>query len=179
MYVSENGDNTILNEFMKYRKYNRRCSVFSPNLNLKTIDLYAAVSSLAVSFAQFLIGSSKHNLLRRLFLSFFERHLRLLYSSSNESDDSDEEESDKLGSESGSTGMYGTQLLCGIGINLGVTLYYDESWDSDGGSCTLPYKNIGEADTRECTGDANIFSMAQILAESWIDTVFVELFGMG
>ena len=51
---------------------------------------------------------------------------------------------------SGSAVKYGTGLggfLCGLGIHLGVTLYYDDSCDSARGSLALPYKNIGEAGT--------------------------------
>ena len=67
----------------------------------------------------------------------------------------------------------------GGGFTLGVTLSSDESCDGDGRSLALPYNNIGEAGTggsvcTKCTGDVNIFSIAQILVESWIDTVFVE-----
>ena len=46
-----------------------------------------------------------------------------------------------------------------------VILSADESCGSDGGSLALPYVNIGEAYTREYTGDTNIFSIARILAE--------------
>ena len=63
--------------------------------------------------------------------------------SSDESDESDKEEYDELGSESRSAGIYGTilyELLHGLGIPLGVTLSYDESWDGDGGSLSPPYK---------------------------------------
>ena len=89
----------------------------------------------------------------------------------DESDEFDKEEYEKLGSESGPSGTYGTnlrELLCGLAYSLGVTLYDDESCDGERGSLVLPYKNISEACTeactRACTGDANIFSMAQILA---------------
>ena len=81
---------------------------------------------------------------------------------SDESYDSDKEEYEKLGSESGSAGRYGTGLgglLCILVIRLVVTLYADNLCDSDGGLLALPYKNIGEAGTVECTGDANIFSI--------------------
>ena len=60
---------------------------------------------------------------------------------SDESDDSDKEEYDKLGSESGSACTHSTGLgglLCGLGINLGVTISADESWDGDRGSFALP-----------------------------------------
>ena len=40
-------------------------------------------------------------------------------------------------------------------------------------------KYIGEVCTRECIVNANIFSIVQILAESWIDPMFVESPGMG
>ena len=64
-------------------------------------------------------------------------------------------------------------LLCGVLFILGVTLYADESCNDDGGSLALPYKNIGEAGTGggvciKCTGDVKIFSIAWILAESWV-----------
>ena len=72
MYVSENGDNIILSESMKDRKYTRCCSVSYYNLNLTTIDLYAAIISLAIRFTQFLIGSSKCILLRHLFSHFLQ-----------------------------------------------------------------------------------------------------------
>ena len=48
---------------------------------------------------------------------------------------------------------------------MGVTIYADESCDGDGGLLALPYENIGEAGTTECTGDASIFSIVQILAD--------------
>ena len=101
---------------------------------------------------------------------------------SDESDDSDEDEFDKLGSEYGSNGTYSTGLgglLCSLGFLLGVNLSDDGSYDSDGGSLALPYKSIGEARTGECTGNANIFSITQISAESWIDPMFVESSGIG
>ena len=58
-----------------------------------------------------------------------------------ESDESDKEEYDKLGSESGSTGKYGTGsggLLRGLGITLGVTIYAGDSWKCDRGSTKIP-----------------------------------------
>ena len=82
---------------------------------------------------------------------------------SDESDDSDKEEYEKLGSESGSAGMYSTilgGLLRVLGINSSATLSSDEQCDGDGGSLALPYKNIGEACTVEYIGDTNIFSIA-------------------
>ena len=66
----------------------------------------------------------------------------------------------------------------GLGIPLGVTLSVDESCDVDGGSFAIQYKNIGELDTVEFTFNANIFSIAQILPESWIDPIFFESYGM-
>ena len=66
-------------------------------------------------------------------------------------------------SESGSAGTYSTGLsglYCGLGIYLGVTLSSGESCDIGGDSLALPYKNIGEEGTIECTYDANIFSFA-------------------
>ena len=44
-------------------------------MNLTTFGLYVAVSSLAVSFAHFLIGSSKCVLLLHLIFSIFAFHL--------------------------------------------------------------------------------------------------------
>ena len=77
MYVYENCDNITLSEFMKDGKQPRFCSQYLSNLNLMNIYLYTAVSSLAVNFAHFLIGTWKRVLLRRLFFSFFARHLCL------------------------------------------------------------------------------------------------------
>ena len=57
--------------------------------------------------------------------------------SSDESDESDEEESYRLGSESGLDGMLVIKLgvlLHDIGLPLGVTLSTDESCDGDRGS---------------------------------------------
>ena len=94
-------------------------------------------------------------------------------------DESEEEESDKLGSEYGPIGMFGTRLggsLHGLGFTLGVTLSDYESCDGDEGSLALPYKNIGEAGTRGCvctkyTSNNNISSTEPILA-SKIDLMF-------
>ena len=69
MYVSENCDDIILSEFMKERKKTQLCSGYLSNLNLMNFNLHSAVSSLAVSFTQFLIGSLKRVLLQHLFLS--------------------------------------------------------------------------------------------------------------
>ena len=55
----------------------------------------------------------------------------------------------------------------------------DESCGGDRGSIAFPYKNLDEAGTGECTRDDNIFSIAQILVESWIDPMFIESDGMG
>ena len=69
-------------------------------------------------------------------------------------------------SESGSAGKYSTGLgglSRGLGVYLGVTLSSGESCDIGGYSLALPYENIGEEDTIECTYDANIFSFAWIL----------------
>ena len=60
---------------------------------------------------------------------------------SDESDEFNEEESDKLGYESWSSNTYSTRLgglLRGLGIPLGVTLTDDESFGSDGGSLAPP-----------------------------------------
>ena len=74
-------------------------------------------------------------------MPFFARPFILEYSFSDESDDYDEEESDKLGPESGPAGTLVTGLgglLYGLGFNLGVTLSADESYGGDGGSLALP-----------------------------------------
>ena len=104
---------------------------------------------------------------------------------SDESSDSDEVESDKLGSESGPSGTYETRLgriLCGLVFTLGVTRYDDESCNGDRGSLALSYNNIVEAFTGACTGactgDANIFYIAKIFSESWIYPMFFKLSGM-
>ena len=60
-----------------------------------------------------------------------------------------------------------------------VMLSSDESCDSDRGSLELPKVIIGESYTRECTVNANIFSIAKISAESWIYPMFVDLAGIG
>ena len=73
-------------------------------------DFHMAVSRLSVSFAHFLIGSLKQFLLWYVFILFFSRCLHLEYSPSDESDRYDEEESDKLVSESVSAGTFGTEL---------------------------------------------------------------------
>ena len=65
--------------------------------------------------------------------------------------------------ESGSAGMYSTGLggfSRGLVIYLGVTLSSGESCDIGVDSLALPYKNIGEEGTVECTYNANIFSFA-------------------
>ena len=65
--------------------------------------------------------------------------------SSDDSDESGEGESNKLGSKSGSSGTLWTGLgglLCGGGFTLGVTLSADESCDGDGGSLAIPYKKL-------------------------------------
>ena len=107
--------------------------------------------------------------------------------SSDESDTFDEEESDKLGSEYGSNGTFSIglfRLLLGVGFPLDFPLYAYESCDGDGGTTAVPRKNTGEAGTGEgvrtkCTSDDNIFSIAQILSESYIDPMFVVLAGTG
>ena len=60
----------------------------------------------------------------------------------------------------------------------------DDLCNYEGGSLALPFKNIGEAGTgggvyTKYTGNVNIFSIMQILADSWIDLMFVESAGMG
>ena len=59
---------------------------------------------------------------------------------SDESDESDEEYSDELGSESWSAGTFGTglgELLHDVGFLLGVTLSAFESCDGDRGSLAV------------------------------------------
>ena len=71
------------------------------------------------------------------------------------------------------------RLSRGLEITLGVTLSSNESYSGERGSLAFPSVNFGEAYTNECTGDANIFSVAIIPSESFIDTMFVELSGIG
>ena len=77
--------------------------------------------------------------------------------SSEESDESDKEESDKPGSESGSDGTFSTGLcglLRGVVFPIGVTIYNDESCDSEERSLAVPRVNFFHgAVTREgvCT----------------------------
>ena len=81
-----------------------------------TLDLYAALSNLAVKFAHFLIGP-KRFLLRCLFLFFFVNLSHLEYSLYDDSDEDDKEESEELGSESGLAGTFSTELggyLCRV-----------------------------------------------------------------
>ena len=111
------------------------------NFNLVNFDLYESISSLAVIFAQFLVGLWKRNLLWSLFLLFFIHCVHLEYSSSGGKDESYKEYSDKLGSESGSAGTFGTGLgglLRVVGFPLGATLYDYELFDGDGGSLYIP-----------------------------------------
>ena len=123
--------------------------------------LYAAVGSLDVIYAHFLIGLWKRVLLSYLFSLYFVRHLRLEYLYSDDSDESNEEEYDKLESESGSAGTLSTRLgwlLLDLCLPLGVTLSADETCDGNGGSLAVPkVKNVSGAGTREgsctkCTG---------------------------
>ena len=74
-------------------------------------SFYTAVSSLAVRFAHFLIGLWKRVLPRHLFLFFFVHRICLEYSSSDESDEYDGEESENLDLNPG-------QLVC-------LVLYFD------------------------------------------------------
>ena len=72
---------------------------------------------------------------------FFVRRISLGYLSSDESEESDKEDSEKPGSESGSAGMFGTvlgRLLHGIGLPLGFKLFADDSFDVDVGSLAVP-----------------------------------------
>ena len=75
------------------------------------------------------MGSRKPVLIRRLFFLFFVRSLSLQYSLYNESDKSNEEEYEKIGSGSGSAGTVRNilgGLLYGIGLPLRAMLYADE-----------------------------------------------------
>ena len=84
-----------------------------------TFDLYGALISLAVCFAQFLIGSLKRFLIWSLFLLLFLHFINLEYPSYDDSYESDEEQYDKLGSESGPGGTFGIVfggLLRGVGL---------------------------------------------------------------
>ena len=101
------------------------------------INMYASVSNLAVSFAYFLIGP---NLFFLRFIYLLLRWLHLEYLSSDEFSESNEEQSDKLGSKSGLAGMFSTLLggfLCGVRLPYGVTVFADDSCDRDGGSIFL------------------------------------------
>ena len=99
---------------------------------------------------------------------------------------------------------YRIGLLRGVGLTIGVTIYDEESWDGYGGSIDIPLVNINGVGTREgvctkCTGEERIlvlvgdawavapfdfplrdkiFSIALILAESLIHSMFVEWSGM-
>ena len=93
-----------------------------------------AVSIWSVIFVHFFIGSLKRVLLLSFFLLFFVRRSILQYLSSDELEESDKEESDELGSESGLSCTFGTGLgglLHAVGFYLGVTLSADESCDDD------------------------------------------------
>ena len=94
---------------MKDRKLTRSCSGSLSNFSFMNLDLYTAVSILAVSFVHILIGS-KRFLPPCLLLLFFVRHPSLEYSSSDESDNNDKEEPDEPESEYGSTGTFGSGL---------------------------------------------------------------------
>ena len=62
------------------------------------------------------------------------------YLLSDESEESDKEDSEKPGSESGSAGMFGTglgELLSGIVFTWGVTIYAEKSCYGNGGSLVL------------------------------------------
>ena len=66
----------------------------------------------------------------------------------------------------------------GLGFTLGVMVSANESCGGEGVSLATPYVNIGNECTGECYENANIFSIAQFLAESWMDSMFVESSGM-
>ena len=60
---------------------------------------------------------------------FFVHRPSLGYPESNDSDESNKEESDELGYESGSSGKFGTGLcglLCGVGFYIGMTIYIND-----------------------------------------------------
>ena len=69
--------------------------------------------------------------------------------------------------------------MLGLGFSLSVTISSGESCGGNGGSLSLPLVNIGDACITEFTGYANTFSISRMSYESWIDTMFVELDGMG
>ena len=90
-----------------------------------TLELYADLSNLSVSLAQFLMVFLVRLLIRSVYRI---RCLCLEHMGSNESDNSSEEESDELGSGLGSfctcdTGLGG--LLCGVELSIGVTFSGD------------------------------------------------------
>ena len=157
-----------------------------------------------VSYAHFLIGLRKHFLLWYLFLLYFLRHLRSEYLSSDESNESDKEESKFFWSESGLAGTLGTRLgglLRDVCLPLCVTHSAYETCDGNGGSLAVPeVKNISGAikwkgACTKCTSNVwvlilvgnaravvsfcfslhyNIFFIAQIMTESFIDRMFVK-----
>ena len=97
----------------------RCCGYLSTLISMTFFDLHAAVITLFVSSAYFLIGSLKRFLIWSFFLLLFVHCLHLEYPSYDESYESDEEEYDKLGSESGSAGTFDTVfggLLRGVGL---------------------------------------------------------------
>ena len=74
-------------------------------------------------------------------MSFFERCICLDYLSSDESDVSDKEEYDELGSKSGSAGKFVNGLggfFCGVVFPSGVTFFSDEYCDGDLMSLDVP-----------------------------------------
>ena len=66
----------------------------------------------------------------------------------------------------------------GLVITLGVTLSDEYSCDCDEDSLVLCDENIVEACIGECIYNADIFSIAKTLDESWIDPMFFEFSGM-
>ena len=66
-------------------------------------------------------------------------------------------------------------MFGGLGFPLGVTLSADGSCDCEGGLLSIQFKNICEAGTIEYTSNVNLFNIARISTESWIDLMFVEL----
>ena len=123
-------------------------------------DLYAYVSILDFSFEHFFIVSSKKIFTPAFLFDLFHTSSFLYYSSSDESDDSDKGESEKVASESGSAGTFGTilvRLLHGLVFPLVVTIFSDEPCDGDRGSISLQTKNIREGVCTKCASTNNIY----------------------
>ena len=95
------------------------------------------------------------------------------------SEQSNKEEYEEIGFESGSVGMFDTRLgglLGGVRLPLGVTPSTEKSFNGDWGSLDVPQVNIHGEGTKKgiCTNyndDDNIFSISGILAESFMNTM--------